>query len=62
MLHTFARAIVDTAPIHSRKSLNRFLRRVDRWSNRLYRKGLIDLAARQDIRRHIAGAIMHPTT
>ncbi|AMS22157.1 hypothetical protein AYK59_19215 [Pseudomonas synxantha] len=57
-MRAFAQAIITIAPVTNRKSRNRFLRECDRWSNRLYRRDLISLQQRQDLRRQIAAACL----
>ena len=57
-MRAFAQAIVAIAPVTTRKSRNRFLRECDRWTNRLYRRDLISLQQRQDLRWKIAAACL----
>lgn len=55
-MNNFADAVIACAPVASRKSRNRFFRNVDRWSNRLFLKGLINLQQRQELRLLMACA------
>ncbi len=57
-MRALAQAIITIAPVTTRKSRNRFLRECDRWSNRLYRRDLINLQQRQELRRQIAAACL----
>lgn len=57
-MRAFAQAIIATASVTNRKSRNRFLRECDRWTNRLYRRDLISLQQRQELRRQIAAACL----
>lgn len=57
-MRAFAQAIVAIAPVTTRKSRNRFLRECDRWTNRLYRRALISLQQRQELRWQIAAACL----
>jgi hypothetical protein len=54
----FAEAVIAIAPVSSRKSRNRFFDDFDRWSNRIFRKGLINIYQRQELRLQIAGAYL----
>lgn len=57
-MRKFSEAIIALAPVASRKSRNRFFRDYDRWSNRIFKLGLINLRQRQELRQHIAGAYL----
>lgn len=57
-MRDFAQAIISIAPVINRKARNRFLRECDRWTNRLYRRGLISLQQRQELRCQIAAACL----
>ncbi|AUO23194.1 hypothetical protein [Pseudomonas sp. NC02] len=57
-MRAFAEAIIAIAPVASRKSRNRFFRECDRWTNRLYKRGMISLQQRQELRRQIAAACL----
>lgn len=57
-MRALAQAIITIAPVTTRKSRNRFLRECDRWTNRLYRRDLINLQQRQELRRQIAAAYL----
>ena len=57
-MRKFAEAIIAVAPVATRKSRNRFFRNCDRWSNRLFKLGLINLIQRQELRRDIAEAYL----
>lgn len=59
-MNKFADAVIAIAPMDGRKSRNRFFRNVDRWSNRLFLKGLITLQQRQEQRKRIADAYVAP--
>lgn len=55
-MKSFADSIISIAPVATRKSRNRFFREYDRWTNRLFKLGLISLSQRQELRKQIAGA------
>ncbi|QXI03690.1 hypothetical protein HU718_016775 [Pseudomonas tensinigenes] len=55
-MNSFKEALLVIPTLKSRKSRNRFFRDFDRWSNRIFTKGLINLHQRQELRLHIAGA------
>lgn len=57
-MKTFAEAVIAIAPVASRKSRNRFFRGYDRWTNRLFMRGFINLHERQDLRKQIAEAYL----
>jgi len=54
----FSEAVIAIAPVSNRKSRNRFFRHFDKWSNRIFEKGLITLHQRQELRLQIASAYM----
>lgn len=56
LMKLFADSIISVAPVATRKSRNRFFRGYDRWTNRLFKLGLISLSQRQELRKQIAGA------
>ncbi len=55
-MRQFAESMVALAPVKSRKARNQFLRGCDLWTERLRKKGFINVEERQVLRRRIADA------
>ena len=57
-MRNFAEAVIAIAHVSTRKSRNRFFRDYDRWTNRQFRRGRINLHERQELRKQIVEAYL----
>lgn len=52
----FAESIIAIAAVNKRRGRDRFIRDWDQWTERLFRKGLIDIDDRHQLRKDIVDA------